>query len=65
MDFQTLIAILIVGASAAYLIRRWVRSIQGKAVAGSCHTGCSTCPRNVGCVSGAVRRGTAAESEIA
>jgi len=45
MDAQTVIALLIVAASAAYLVRRWIRTLRGKSVSG-CHSGCGVCPHN-------------------
>ncbi len=49
MDAQTIVALIIVAASLAYLIHRGVALARGKAEPG-CHSGgCSSCIHNTAC----------------
>lgn len=49
MDIQTAIVAVIVSVSALYLVRHWLRMLQGKTT--GCHSGCSGCPHNKACPS--------------
>jgi hypothetical protein len=49
MDLQMVIVALVVAACAIYLVRHWLRMLQGKST--GCHTGCAGCPHNTACPS--------------